>query len=363
MKKIKTLLLAGLLCLSAAACSNTNQIDTQQVSASADIESNIPVSENYENNNAETNAARISNISSEAGVPLITLNNGVQIPQLGLGTQIQRLESDSSESGRNLLNDTSRQSVASALKAGYRHLDTAHGYYNEYGVGEGIIESGVPREEIWITSKLWPAEYGEGITMQAIDDMLERLQIEYLDCVYLHHPAGDYLGAWHDLEEAYRQGKIRALGISNFDNWPEAFQSIIDKSEIKPQIMQIECHPFAQRQETRKLAEQYDIQVECWYPIGHADPELLQNEVLTSIAEAHGKSVVQIILRWHMQEGLCAVPGSTNPEHIAENIDIFDFELTDEEMEKIRALDKGESGRYFNIDYERMGDFFLFLNE
>lgn len=302
--------------------------------------------------------ADASHITSVKNVPLITLNNGVQVPQLGLGTQIQRLENDRSEAGRKLLNDTSHDAVVAALQAGYRHLDTAHGYYNETGVGQAIIDSGVPREEIWVTSKLWPSEYGEGTTMQAIDDMLERLQLDYLDCIYLHHPAGDYMGAWKDLEKAYEQGKVRALGISNFDNWPKAFNDILNNSTVKPQIMQIEGHPFAQRQETRALAQRYNIQVECWYPLGHADDRLLNNNVLSQIAQAHNKSVVQVILRWHMQEGLCAVPGSTNPSHIQENIDIFDFALTDAEMAQIRAMDRGEAGRYFNINYEQMGGFF-----
>lgn len=304
----------------------------------------------------------VSNISSVADVPLITLNNGVQVPQLGLGTQIQRLEQDASADGRQLLNQTSHDAVVAALQSGYRHLDTAHGYFNERGVGQGILDSGVPREEIWVTSKLWPSEYGEGVTAQAIDDMLERLQLDYLDCVYLHHPAGDYMGAYHDLEEAYRQGKVRAIGISNFDNWMDAFNTVLEEAEIKPQIMQIECHPFAQRLETRALAEQYDMQVECWYPLGHADDRLLNDEVLSAIAEAHGKSVVQIILRWHMQEGLCAVPGSTNPDHIQENIEIFDFVLSDDEMEQIRAINKGEAGRYFNLDYQQMGGFFASMS-
>lgn len=289
----------------------------------------------------------VSNISPVADVPLITLSNGVQVPQLGLGTQIQRLEQDRSESGRKLLNDTSHDAVVAALQSGYRHLDTAHGYFNETGVGQAIIDSGVSREEIWVTGKLWPSEYGEGTTAKAIDDMPERLQLDYLDCIYLHHPAG----------------KVRTIGISNFDNYMDAFNQIMEEAEIRPQIMQIECHPFAQRQETRALAAQYGMQVECWYPIGHADPNLPENETLMAIAEAHGKSVVQVILRWHMQEGLCAVPGSTNPEHIQENIDIFDFELSDDEMEQIRSLDKGESGRYFNINYQQMGGFFTTLGE
>lgn len=300
----------------------------------------------------------VSNITSVGNVPLLTLNNGVWIPQLGLGTQIQRLENDASASGRQLLNATSHDAVVAALQSGYRHLDAAHGYHNETGVGQAIIDSDVPREEIWVTSKLWPSEYGEGVTMQAIDAMLARLQLDYLDCIYLHHPAGDYLGAWKDLERAYREGKVRALGISNFDNWSAAFNAIMENSEIKPQLLQIECHPFAQRLATRTLAGQHNIQIECWYPLGHADDRLLNAETLSQIAAIHGKSVVQIILRWHIQEGFSVIPGSTNPAHIRENIEIFDFELSEAEMERIRAMDRGEAGRYFNINYELMGGFF-----
>ena len=307
---------------------------------------------------AEQNPSSVSHIVSYADVPLLSLNNGVQIPQLGLGTQIQRLEGNGASEE---LNETSRQAVVAALQSGYRHLDTAHGYYNERGVGQGIIDSGVPREEIWLTSKLWPSEYGEGVTMEAIDAMLKRLQVDYLDCIYLHHPVGDYVGAWKDLEKAYRQGKVRALGISNFDNWPEAFHAIVDDMEIKPAILQIECHPFAQRKETRALAAQYGMQIECWYPLGHADERLLKNPVLTEIAAAHGKSVVQVILRWHVQEGFSVIPGSTNPSHIQENIDIFDFSLSEEEMEQIRALDSED--RYFNLPYDQMGSFFPLIGE
>lgn len=362
MKKIIGLLLTAVLTLSLLAACESSQSDTNENTTQANptVETSV---ENDENTSVEpeepsNEPAGVSNITSVANVPLLVLNNGVQLPQLGLGTQIQRLEGDSSEAGRQLLNDTSHDAVVAAIQSGYRHLDTAHAYYNETGIGQAIIDSGIPREEIWVSSKLWPSEYGENVTMEAIDDMLERLQIDYIDSIYLHHPAGDYLGAWEELEEAYRQGKVRALGISNFDNWPEAFEAIIENSEIKPQLLQIEGHPFAQRLETRELAEQHDIQIEFWYPLGHADDRLLNDAVLSEIAEAHDKSVVQIILRWHMQEGFSAIPGSTNPDHIQENIEIFDFELSDEEMELIRGMDRGEAGRYFNLDYEQMGSFF-----
>ena len=375
--KFSALALAVLLCLSLAACGSAQQ--TVSENPPEDVENAAPVTdaeaeeaavaEDAKAEDAETadeisveapgeGPASRSAVVALEGVPMVTLNNGAQMPRLGLGTQIQSLERDASPEGRALLNETSRQSVVAALQAGYRHLDTAHGYNNETGVGQGIIDSGVPREEIWLTSKLWPNEYGEGVTMQAIDAMLERLQTDYIDLLYLHHPAGDYVGAWKDLQEAYRQGKVRALGISNFDNWPEAYRAIVDDMEIKPQVLQIECHPFAQRQETRALAAENNIQIECWYPLGHADERLLNAETLETIAAAHGKSVAQIILRWHMQEGFSAVPGSTNPAHIQENIDIFDFALTDAEMEQIRAMNQGEDGRYFNLDYEQMGAFF-----
>lgn len=356
--KLLVILIITVPILVACSSQSENTTQTQEEETIQSTEQEPAQSTEEEPKTLEETPSSISNITSVAQVPLLELSNGVQIPQLGLGTQIQSLERDSSLEGRKLLNDTIYNSVTSALESGYRHFDTAHGYYNEVGVGQAIIDNNVPREEIWVTSKLWPSEYGEGITMNAIDDMLERLQLDYIDCIYLHHPAGDYTGAWKDLEKAYKQGKVRSLGISNFDNYPEAFQSIIDNSEIKPHILQIEGHPFAQRIETRELAAQYDIQIENWYPLGHADDRLLNDDVLTEIAKNHNKSVVQIILRWHIQEGFSVVPGSTNPEHIQENIEVFDFELSEQEMEQIRAMDKGEDGRYFNIDYEQMGGFF-----
>lgn len=365
-------LLSLLLCFVLTACSGgtgeteNNHTDSGAIASDAssttepsDDEGSVPDDGNTDASAPFVEApgdgpASASNITSVGGVPLITLNNGVQMPQFGLGTQIQSLENGD----LGILNQTSRESVAAALASGYRHLDDAHGYLNERGVGQGIRDSGVPREEIWITDKLWPSEYANAY--EAIDGMLDRLGVEYIDLVYLHHPAGDIdtiVSAWQDMERAYREGKIRALGISNFDNRMDAFNAIMEQ-EIKPQIMQIECHPFAQRLETRELAEQYNIQVECWYPLGHGDQRLLNAETLEAIATAHDKSVVQIIIRWHIQEGFSVIPGSTNPEHIQENIEIFDFELTDEEMEQIRNMDQGESGRYFNLNYDFMGGMF-----
>lgn len=275
-----------------------------------------------------------------ADVPMIQLNNGILMPQFGLGTFFQPSDS------------VCEQSCLTALKAGYRHIDTAHAYNDEAGVGRAVKESGIPREEIWITSKLWPTEYGEGKTLEAIDKMLERMQLEYIDLLYVHQPVGDFVGAWRDMEKAVAMGKVRVLGISNFDASDEVFNKIMSESRVKPAVLQIECHPYAQRLAMREKVKPYGIQIECWFPLGGAmsNGALLRNPVIRAIAEAHGKTPAQIILRWHIQEGFSVIPGASNPDYIKENIQIFDFKLTDGEMAQIRSLNKEE--RFFNMSLE-----------
>lgn len=275
-----------------------------------------------------------------ADVPMVQLNNGILMPQFGLGTFLQPSDS------------VCEQSCLTALKAGYRHIDTAHAYNDEAGVGRAVKKSGIPREEIWITSKLWPTEYGEGKTMEAIDKMLERMQLDYIDLLYVHQPVGDFVGAWRDMEKAVAMGKVRALGISNFDASDEVFNKIMSESRVKPAVLQIECHPYAQRLAMREKVKPYGIQVECWFPLGGAmsNGALLRDSVICSIAEAHGKTPAQIILRWHIQEGFSVIPGASNSDYIRENIRIFDFELTDEEMARIRSLNQEK--RFFNMSLE-----------
>ena len=270
----------------------------------------------------------------------LTLNNGVEMPQFGLGTY-------SIPEG-----DATYNSVLTALQAGYRHIDTAHAYQNERSVGRALRDSGVDRKEVWITSKLWPNEYGEGKTLQAIDRMLNRLGLDYIDLVYFHQPVGDYLGGWKEMEKALESGKVRAIGISNFDVSDSIFNSLVETARIKPQIMQIECHPYAQRKHWQEMVKKYDIKIECWFPLGGRDSRgaILRDETINQIAQAHGKSAVQVIIRWHIQEGFSVIPGSSNPAHIRENINVFDFALTDAEMDAIRNLDK--EARYFNMPYE-----------
>ena len=280
-----------------------------------------------------------------ANVPMVQLNNGILMPQFGLGTFLQPSDS------------VCEQSCLTALKAGYRHIDTAHAYNDEAGVGRAVRESGIPREEIWITSKLWPTEYGEGKTLKAIDEMLERMQLDYIDLLYVHQPVGDFVGAWRDMEKAVAMGKVRALGISNFDASDEVFEKIMSESTVKPAVLQIECHPYAQRLAVREKAKSHNIQVECWFPLGGAmsNGALLKDPTIMEIAKAHGKTAAQVILRWHIQEGFSVIPGASNPDYIKENIDIFDFTLTDDEMVEMRGLNKER--RFFNMsfsDVERM---------
>ena len=278
------------------------------------------------------------------GVPYVKLNNGVEMPRFGLGTF-------------NVSVSDCKQACLVALKDGYRHFDTAHAYNNESGVGEAIKESGVPREEIWVTSKLWPTEYGEGVTLKAIDDMLLRLGLEYIDLLYIHQPIGDYIGAWKDMEKAYEQGKIRTLGISNCDAREEAYKAIVEGMKIKPAVHQIECHPYAQRLDIRRWHEHSGIVTECWFPLGHGDKNLLSDPIIAKIAEKHKKTIVQIILRWHIQEGFSVIPGNTNPEWIKENISIFDFALDDEDMATMRSLNQEK--RFYNMSLEQLERFVL----
>lgn len=281
------------------------------------------------------------------GQPYVQLNNGQWMPRFGIGTY--NVPGDS----------VAEDAVAYALKCGYRHIDTAHAYRVERGVGKAVKESGIPRSEIWITSKLWPSEFGEGKTMEAIDKMLERLQTDYIDLLYVHQPMGDYRGAWRDMEKAVKQGKVRSLGISNFYASDSLFNDIMEFAEIKPAVMQIECHPYAQRKEWQQKTRQHNIQLECWFPLGGemSNGALFKDPTIQKIAKVHGKSPAQIIIRWHIQEGFSVIPGATRHDYIKENISVFDFYLTDEEMAQMRSLNKEK--RFFNMDYKQAEKFVL----
>ena len=270
----------------------------------------------------------------------LTLNNGIQMPQFGLGVY-------SIPAGEMTYN-----SVMTALKCGYRHIDTAHAYQNESNVGQAIKDSGISRDSIWVTSKLWPNEYGEGKTLKAIDRMLGHLGLDYVDLVYFHQPIGDYVGGWKEMEQALEMGKVRSIGISNFDVNDSIFNSLVETARIKPQIMQIECHPYAQRKHWQEMVKKHNIKIECWFPLGGRDSkgEILRDSVINEIAKAHNKSAAQVIIRWHLQEGFSVIPGSTNPSHIRENIESLAFTLSDDEMKQIRSLDR--EARYFNMTYE-----------
>lgn len=266
----------------------------------------------------------------------ITLNDNHQIPQMGLGVYMIRGDQSTYEACKQ------------ALELGYRHIDTAHAYQNERGAGKAVKESKIDREEIWITSKLWPSEYGEGKTMEGIDKMLERLDTEYIDLLLLHQQFGDYLGAWKDMEKAVELGKVRSIGLSNFES--DRLEEVLKAAKIKPSVLQVECHPYYQQNALKERIAPYGTKLECWYPLGHADQGLLNEPLFAKLGEKYGKSNAQIILRWHLQEGNIIFPKTTNPEHMKENFEIFDFELTDEEMEEIHDMDKDQ--RFFTMSLE-----------
>lgn len=285
-------------------------------------------------------------MKANAQQPYLTLNNGVEMPQIGLGLYMIPE------------GDVAYNSVMAALESGYRHFDCAHAYQNERSLGRAIKDSGVLRDSLWITSKLWPNEYGEGKTLKAIERMLGRLGLEYIDLVYFHQPMGDYVGGWKEMEMALSMGMVKAIGISNFDANDSIFDELIASAKVKPQIMQIECHPYAQRKHWQERCAAEGIQIECWFPLGGRDSkgEILRDKTINEIAKAHGKSAAQVIIRWHMQEGFSVIPGSSNPAHIKENIDVLDFALSNVEMQHIRALDK--ESRYFNMPLDEQRKWF-----
>lgn len=263
----------------------------------------------------------------------LTMSNGVLIPTVGLGVFLATPEQ-------------AMENVKNALTIGMRHIDTAVAYQNEKAVGLGIKDSGVDRKEIFLTTKIWPTQYGEAY--EAIKGCLERLGTDYIDLVYLHQPYGNYMAGYRGLERAYKEGLIRAIGISNFDLYDNKLREVFEKAEIKPHAMQVECHPYYQQRALKEFLRPYGTVLEAWYPLGHGDKNLLSEPLFESIARKYGKSVVQVILRFHVQEGNIVFPATNSIVHMRQNFDVFDFELDEDEMEAIRLLDKGV--RYYYMD-------------
>lgn len=257
----------------------------------------------------------------------VTLNNGIKMPMAGIGTFL-------------LSPDEAEASVLAALEYGYRLIDTANAYMNEKAVGRAMKHSGVAREDIFLETKIWPCFYEEN---DAIDKTLERLDTDYIDLLLIHQPAGNYVAGYRQMEKAYKEGKVKAIGLSNFNE--DQIKEILDICEVKPQILQTEVHPYSQEKALKAFLDKEGIVIQAWYPLGHGDKTLIEEPLFAEFGTKYGKSSAQIILRWHIQDGNIVIPGSKNPDHIKDNFDIFDIALTDVEMEQIAAMDKQK--RYY----------------
>lgn len=257
----------------------------------------------------------------------VTLNNGIKMPMAGIGTFL-------------LSPDEAEASVLAALEYGYRLIDTANAYMNEKAVGRAMKHSGVAREDIFLETKIWPCFYEEN---DAIDKTLERLDTDYIDLLLIHQPAGNYVAGYRQMEKAYKEGKVKAIGLSNFNE--DQIKEILDICEVKPQILQTEVHPYSQEKALKAFLDKEGIVIQAWYPLGHGDKTLIEEPLFAEFGTKYGKSSAQIILRWHIQDVNIVIPGSKNPDHIKDNFDIFDFALTDVEMEQIAAMDKQK--RYY----------------
>ena len=264
----------------------------------------------------------------------VKLNNNIECPVIGIGTFM-------------LSPAEAENSVREALKMGYSLVDTANAYQNERACGRGIKDSGLKRKEVFLSTKLWPSEYENP---NAVDETLERLGVDYVDLLYIHQPAGNWLQGYRQLEKAYKKGKAKSIGISNFEG--KYIEELETKWEIAPQFIQVEAHPYFTQKELRKTLDKYNIKLMSWYPLGHGDKSLLEEDKFALLAKKYGKSPAQIILRWHTQMGFVVIPGSKNVSHIKDNLDILDFKLTDDEMAEIAKLDKNE--RYYHGTEEQL---------
>ena len=273
----------------------------------------------------------------------VELNDGNKIPAVGFGVFL--IEN----------NGPTYDAVKHALKAGYRHIDTAAAYFNEADVGKAVKDSGIAREEIFITSKIWLQDHGYEAAKKAVDVSLQNLGVEYMDLYLIHQPYGDVLGAWRALEEAKKAGKIKSIGVSNMS--PKIYSELVPQFSTLPAVNQVECNPTFQQKELRKLMDKDGVKLEAWYPLGHGNKKLLTNPAIVEMAHKYDKNAGQIILRFEVQEGFIVLPKSTNAQRIAGNIDIFDFELSADEMEKIRAMDTGKGSH--NPDAPGVAEYLL----
>lgn len=252
----------------------------------------------------------------------VTLNNGIKMPMAGIGTFL-------------LTPDEAETSVLNALACGYRLIDTANTYVNEKAVGRAMKKSGVSREEIFLETKLWPAFYEQS---DAVEKTLERLDTDYIDLLLIHQPAGNYIAGYKLMEKAYKEGKVKAIGLSNFSQ--SQIREILDICEVKPVVLQTEVHPYYQEKKLKDYLKKEGIVIQAWYPLGHGDKALLEEPLFQELGKKYGKSSAQIILHWHIQAGNIVIPGSKSPAHIQDNFDLFDFSLTAWEMAQISIMDK-----------------------
>ncbi|MFR1841707.1 MAG: aldo/keto reductase [Oscillospiraceae bacterium] len=265
----------------------------------------------------------------------ITLNNGIKMPMLGYGVY-------------QVTKDECKRCVLDALETGYRLIDTAQSYFNEEKVGQALAESGIPRRDIFLTTKVWVEHYGYEETKKSVYISLEKLKTEYLDLMLLHQPFADYYGAYRALEDLYTEGVIRAIGVSNF--YPDRLVDIANFARIVPMVNQVETHPLNQQTEAMKWMKKYDVQIEAWAPFGEGRGGLFENDVLTAIGKKYNKTAAQVMLRWNLQRGVVVLPKSTHKERMEQNFNVFDFSLTEEDMQKIAAMDTQTSAFFSHYD-------------